>query len=176
MRQLISWLTSFVKPLVEKYLESQGSAGASIKLSNEDKVLFAKFCQFIWIQGEPIPLIFDVKGEIYTCQGITLSSLNHLQTLGLLTLEPRGYIKKKFGKHTRLFYAGKPTKIAFPHEDNNQLNLGHVLLTEAGKELAASYGVLHNQEFYEYVIARWFQQGLVVSSIQLDIEKLPLLH
>ncbi len=176
MQKLISWLANFLKQLVGERLENRSIAGAMIKLSNEDKALFAKFCQFVWTQGEPVPLIFDVKDEIYTCQGITLSSLKHLQTLDLLTLEPRGYIKKKFGKHTRLFYAGKPTKIVFPHDGNNQLDLGHVLLTEAGKELAIFYGVSRNQEFYEYVIARWFQQGLVVSSIQLDIEKLPYLH
>ena len=117
-----------------------------------------------------------MKNEIYTSQGVTLSSLKQLETLGLVALEPRGYVKKKFGKHTRLFYAGKPTKIAFPHDSNNQLDLGHVLLTEAGKELAVSYGVLRNQAFYEYVIAKWFQQGLILSSIQLDIEKSPHLH
>ncbi len=176
MQKLISWLASFLKQLVGEPIESQGIVGETIKLSNEDKSLFAKLCQFVWTQGEPVPLIFDVKDEIYTSQGITFSSLKHLQTLGLLTLEPRGYIKKKIGRHTRLFYAGKPTKIAFPHDCNNQLDLGHVLLTEAGKELAVSYGVSRNQEFYEYVVARWFQQGLVVSSIQLDIEKLPHSH
>ncbi len=176
MQKLISWLASFFKQFVGERLENQGIAGATIKLSHEDKAIFTKLCQFVWTQGEPIPLIFDVRDKIYTCQGITLSSLKHLQTLGLLTLEPRGYIKKKLGKHTRLFYAGKPTKITFPQDGNNQLDLGHVLLTEAGKELAVSYGVSRNQEFYEYVIARWFHQGLVVSSIQLDIEKLPHSH
>jgi len=176
MQKLISWLTSFVKPPIAKYLESQDSAGALIKLSNEDKTLFAKFCQFVWIQGEPIPLIYDIKNDVYVSQGVTLHMLKHFEALGLLMLEPHGYVKKKFGRHTRLFYAGKPTKIEFPNDANNQLSLGHVLLTEAGKELAVSYGVSRNQAFYEYVIAKWFQQGLVLSSIQLDIEKSPHPH
>lgn len=170
MNKLFSWLPSFFS---QSKLEA---ANFVTNLSHEDNARFTKFCQFVWIQGEPIPLIYDVTNEIYTSQGVTLSSLKHLETLGLVALEPHGYVKKKFGKHTRLFYAGKPTKIAFPHDSNNQLDLGHVLLTKAGKELAVSYGVSRNQAFYEYVIARWFQQGLVLSSIQLDIEKSPRCH
>ena len=173
MRKLISWLASFKKPAIEKRSKNRNNAGLSIKLSHEDEILFTKFCQFVWIQGEPIPLIYDLKNEIYNSQDVTLPVLKHFEALGLLMLEPRGYIKKRFGKHMRIFCAGRPTKIAFPHDGNNQLDLGHVLLTEAGKELAISYGVLRNQAFYEYVIARWFQQGLILSSIQLDIEKSP---
>lgn len=176
MRKLIAWLASFKNPAIEKRSKNRSNAGLSIKLSHEDEILFAKLCQFVWMQGEPIPLIYDIKNEVYTRQDVTLPVLRHFEALGLLTLESRGYIKKRFGKHTRLFYAGKPTKIAFPHDGNNQLDLGHVLLTEAGKELAVSYGVSRNQEFYEYVIAKWFQQGLILSSIQLDIEKSPHSH
>lgn len=169
MSGLFSWLTNFVfcpKAMVPK----DGDSSLS-NLSHEDKMQFAKFCQFVWIQGEPIPLIYDVRNEIYTSQDVTLPMLKKFEKLGLLVLEPRGYIKKKFGKHTRLFYAGKPTKIEFPNDGNNQLDLGNVLLTEAGKALAVSCGGIRNQAFYEYIISQWFQQGLVVSSIQLDIEK-----
>ena len=167
MNKLFSWLSSFFSQLELK------AANSVTNLSHEDNARFTKFCQFVWIQGEPIPLIYDIKNEVYSSQDVTLPMLKHFEALGLLTVEPRGYIKKRFGKHMRLFYAGKPTKIAFPHDGNNQLDLGHVLLTEAGKELAVSSGVSRNQAFYEYVIARWFQQGLVLSSIQLDIEKSP---
>ena len=48
--------------------------------------------------------------------------------------ESRGFVKKGLGKHTRLFYAGKPTKIGFSGETNNQLDLGHVLLTNTGEK------------------------------------------
>ncbi|MDH5553474.1 MAG: hypothetical protein OEX82_09125 [Nitrosomonas sp.] len=176
MRKLISWLTRFLRPPIAKDLECQDSAGVSIKLSDEDKTLFTKFCQFVWIQGEPIPLIYDIKSDVYISQGVSLQLLKHFESIGLLTIEPDGYVKKKFGKHTRLFYVGKPTKIEFPNDANNQLSLGHVLLTDAGKALAVSYGVSRNQAFYEYVIAKWFQQGLVLSSIQLGVEKSPHSH
>jgi hypothetical protein len=137
-------------------------------LNSEDSQLFKALCQFLWIQGDPLPLIFDVKNEVYTKHGITVSSLRHLEAIGLVTFEAGGFVKKGFGKHTRLFYCGKPTKIGFQKNENNQLDLGHVLLTTHGKELASTYTIPRNQQFYEYVIERWFQQGLVLSSIQIE--------
>ena len=137
-------------------------------LSPEDSQLFGALCQFLWIQGDPLPLIFDLENEVYTQQGITLVTLKHLETIGLITFDVHGFIKKGFGKHARLFYCGKPTKIGFQNDENNYLDLGYVLLTDFGKKLASTYKTSRNQQFYEYVIQRWFQQGLVLSSIQID--------
>lgn len=133
-----------------------------------DNRLFGVLCQFVWIQGESLPLIFDIDHEVYTKQGITLSTLKHLEAAGLITFEAQGFVKKGFGKHTRLFYCGRPTKIGFQNNENNSLDLGHVLLTAHGKELAPTYTISRNQQFYEYVINRWFQLGLVLSSIQIE--------
>ena len=137
-------------------------------LSSDDIRLFEALCQFLWIQGEPLPHIFDVYDEIYTRQGITLTTLIRLEDAGLVRFERNGFVKKGFRQHARLFYCGKPTKIGFSNNENNELDLGHVLLTERGKALALTYPVSRNQQFYEYVINRWFQQGLVLSSIQID--------
>ena len=131
----------------------------------EDAELFISLCQFVWVQGEPLPLIYEIKDEIYSKHGINLSALTRLMTIGLISWESVGYVKKRLGRHTRLFYHGNPTKIQFPLETSNQLDLGHVLLTDLGKGLASISRAPRNQEFYEYVIERWFRQGLVMSSI-----------
>lgn len=118
------------------------------------------------MQGQLIPLIYDLSHEVYSGQGITLSALKALEAAGLISVNPAGYVKKGFGRHTRLFYFGRPTKIRFIEEAGNQLDLGHVLLTDKGKALAVTNcNVQGNQRFYEYVIEKWLQQGLVVSSI-----------
>jgi len=158
-----------VSPHLEKSLKNADNT--TFTLSQDDRVLFLSFCQFLWIQGEPLPLIFDIDDKVYTSQGITSFSLKRLEVIGLIMYEPRGFVKKRLGKHTRLFYAGKPTKIRFSNEINNQLYLGHVLLTNTGKEMAHSLSVQRNQLFYEYVIGKWFSQGLVLSSIQIKSRK-----
>ncbi|MEK7771921.1 MAG: hypothetical protein AAB703_03610 [Pseudomonadota bacterium] len=139
-----------------------------LDLNSSDDQLFKTLCQFLWIQGDPLPLIFDVENEVYTKCGITLSTLKYLEAMGLIVFDTNGFVKKGYGKHTRLFYCGKPTKVGFAHDENNYLDLGHVLLTERGKELASTYKASRNQQFYEYVINRWFQQGLLLSSIQIN--------
>ncbi|SET44509.1 hypothetical protein SAMN05216412_106190 [Nitrosospira multiformis] len=134
----------------------------------ENREVFASLCQFLWMQGHLIPLIYDLNHEVYSGQGITLPALKALEATGLISVSPAGYVKKGFGQHTRLFYFGRPTKIRFLEEAGNQLDLGHVLLTDKGKARAQAVvncDVQSNQLFYEYVVEKWLQQGLVVSSI-----------
>jgi len=145
----------------------ENDSNIQINLNPEDGRIFEALCQFLWIQGDPQPLIFDVQNEVYTKQGITLSTLKHLEGIGLIVFDVNGFVKTGLGKHTRLFYSGKPTKIGLQNNENNQLDLGHVLLTERGKQMVSAFKPSRNQEFYEYVINRWFQQGLVLSSIQI---------
>jgi len=163
--------TIFMQPITSRLTHSEhilSSNHSETDLNPKDSQLFEALCQFLWIQGDPLPLIFDVENEVYTQQGITLATLKHLEKISLITFETQGFVKKGFGKHTRLFYCGKPTKIGFQNDENNYLNLGHVLLTKYGNKLASTYKAPRNQQFYEYVINRWFQQGLVLSSIQID--------
>ncbi len=139
-------------------------------LSVQDQQLFEKLYPFIWFQGEPLVLIYDVTEEVYVEQGVTLSVLRQLEKNGLIIVEPSGFVKRKFGQHTRLFCGGKLTKIGFSEPMDNQLDLGHVLLTELGKRIAGTCNIPRNQACYEYVINRWFQQGLILSSIQLNFK------
>lgn len=140
------------------------------EVNEEDIALFAPLCQFAWMQGEPLPLIYEPEHEVYTRHGINLQSLQRLEASGLILLEPAGYVKRKFGRHTRLFYFGRITKIQFPLETGNALDIGHVLMTNKGKAVAAQVGskVAPNQQFYEYVIKKWFQQGMVISTVVKD--------
>lgn len=132
----------------------------------ENREVFTSLCQFLWMQGQLIPLIYDLSHEVYSDQGLTLPTLKLLEAAGLISVDPTGYVKKGLGQHTRLFYFGRPTKIRFLQEAGNQLYLGHVLLTDKGKALAATNcNGQGNHRFYEYVIEKWFQQGLAVSSI-----------
>lgn len=135
------------------------------RLDDENLAVFASLCQFVWMQGEPLPLVYDMEHGIYAKEGITLSTLRNLEAAGLIYIEQAGYVKRAFGRHTRLFYFGKPTKIQFPQEADNQLDLGHVLLTNKGKALARAYEMPRNQQFYEYVIQKWIEQGLITSSV-----------
>lgn len=137
-------------------------------MDKKDAALFTNFCQFVWFIGEPQPLIYQVEDELLQEHGINFSTLKHLDAIGLISLESlSGYLKKGFKKYARCFYHGRPTVIEFPADENNQLSTGHVLLTAIGKELAPICGSERNEKFYESVIKKWFDEGLVLSSMQL---------
>lgn len=163
------WFLEILKLFRNKSQQTQEKPDASSEeISPETMKLFDGLCQFMWIQGEPLPLVFDVNEKIYTEQGITYDTLKQLEADGLIYFSPEGFVKKKFGKHTRLFYCGEPTKIGFPNDMDNQLDLGHVILTERGKSLVSDDKMIRNQAFYHYAINRWYQLGYTVTSIQVN--------
>lgn len=179
IRSLLSAIERLFQPrnlqTEEKTHDCDKQSSVEAELTLEDRLSFEALCQCLWVQGESLPLVFDVNDAIYTEQGITSASLQRLAEAGLIHFEKAGFVKKGFGKHTRLFYCGKPTKIGFHADENNYLDLGHVLFTERGQQLAPSMPVTKNQQFYEYVISRWFEQGLLLSSIQIDRDwKVPI--
>jgi len=134
-------------------------------IDKKDAALFTSFCQFVWLIGEVTPLIYDLENELYKKHGITFSALKHLDSIGLISFESTtGYRRTGFGKHTYIFYYGKPTLVEFSADEKNEIKLGKTLLTATGKELITICGAKPNIEFYEYVIEHWFKEGLILSS------------
>jgi len=135
-------------------------------IDKKDAALFTAFCQFVCVVGEPSPLIYEVDNEVYEKQGITFATLKHLDAIGLISFESvSGYARKGFSKYGHVFYYGQPMTLEFPNDANNQMSVGHALLTTTGRELIPICGSVRNQQFYEYVVGQWAKQGLIVSSI-----------
>lgn len=138
-------------------------------MDKRDAELFTKFCQFTWVIAEPVPLIFDTDHDIYKKNGISFTTLKHLDAIGLISFESTsGYMKQGFGKHFLTFYFGLPTLIEFNKDKDNEIQLGKVLFTQAGKELVSICGAQRNQEFYEYAIDTLSKQNLCLSTLLLN--------
>lgn len=135
-------------------------------IDKKDAALFTKFCQFVWVLDEVSPLIYEIDNEVYTKQGINFDALKHLDAIGLISFEALGgYARMGFGKYARAFYYGRLTLIEFPADEKNQMNTGHALLTTTGRELVPVCGSVRNEEFYLYVVRKWSQEGLILSSL-----------
>lgn len=134
-------------------------------MDKSDADLFTKFCQFIWMVGDATPLIFDPQAEVYTSQGINFSTLKHLDSIGLISFESvTGYSKLGLPKQACFFYYGLPTLAEFPKDQDNQMSVGRVLLTQAGRELVNICGSKRNQKFYEYAISELSKQNVILST------------
>ena len=138
-------------------------------MDKKDAEIFTKFCQFSWFLGDVMPIVMEPGDEVYTREGINFSVLKHLDAIGLVSFESTsGYRRMGFGKQAQIFYFGRPTIIEFSKDKDNELNIGKVLLTRAGQELAPICGAKMNQSFYEYIIEKWFKSGLIVHSPLLN--------
>lgn len=135
-------------------------------LDKADAFLFQTLCGFGWFFGNVVPIIYEVEDEIYTKHGINFNALKHLDEIGLLSFESlSGYSKIHLPKKIRFTYYGKPIDIEFENEKDNRLEIGHVLLSKTGQELAPICGAKPVPEFFDYVIEKWtLQNGLAVSS------------
>lgn len=135
-------------------------------MDKKDAELFTNFCQFVWMVGDAVPLIFDFENEIYTKNGVNFASLKHLDAIGLISLESTlGYRRFGLPKKVVFFYYGQKTLVEFKNDNNNEVQIGKVLFTKAGLELINICGAKRSQEFYEYSVSELSKQGLILSSL-----------
>lgn len=131
-------------------------------LDKGDAELFMRLCGFGWMIGNLVPLVFDVQGEIYNRHGVDFNSLAHLESLGLIRFDSIGGFRRlKLPKIIMVFYYGRPTILTFPVDNDNELQLGNVLLTRAGQQLASVCGSTPVEGFFDFVYDRWAGQSLV---------------
>ena len=118
--------------------------------------LFTRLCGFGWVIGNFIPLVFDVKANIYNKNGINLVTLNHLDSIGLIQFDGlMDFVKQNFPHRFSVTYYGRMLTLEMPHGAVNKLNIGKVLLTRTGDELVSICGSKPVDGFWEYVKNQW---------------------
>jgi len=125
-------------------------------LDKSDAELFTKLCGFGWEIGNVVVLIFDIDDEIYTKHGVNFNTLIHLESIGLIQFNNiTGFRRLKLPKRLSVFYYGQPLPLEMPKETDNELQIGHVLLTKVGQELAPICGSAPVNGFMDYVRVKW---------------------
>lgn len=133
-------------------------------LDKADAELFARLCGFAWVIGNLVPLVHTPDHTIYEEHGIRFDSLSHLESLGLVQFQAiAGFQRRRLPKQIRVFYFGTPLDLVLPNESNNNLELGCVLLTRAGQELAPVSGAAPVDGFFEFVRDRWASKSLTLT-------------
>lgn len=130
-------------------------------LDKNDAELFMRLCGFGWDIGDIVPFVFDVHAEIYNQNGINFNSLAHLESLGFIQFNSVvGYQRLKLPKSITAYYYGKPVNLTLPADTDNKLQLGVVLLTRAGQQLAPVCGSTPIDGFFDFVCSKWGEQSL----------------
>ena len=134
-------------------------------LDKSDAILFTQFCSFVWDFGIETALIYDVKDQVYTNNGIGFTELLHLDDIGLVTFRSVApFARVNLSQEFTVSYYGQPINLHFKKLEENKMDIGHVLLTHSGIELAAICGAKPVPEFPDYVVAKWGRKGYVASS------------
>ena len=124
-------------------------------LSDLDKAeadLFTKLCGFVWMIGNLVPLVFDESAKIYNRHGINFDTLSHLESIGLVQFGHfAGFLRQGLPKGFAVFYYGRRLVLEMPQDADNQLDIGKVMLTRVGQELAPIGGNKPVEGFWEYV-------------------------
>ena len=125
-------------------------------LDKTDAELFSNLCGFGWVIGDVVPLVFDVQAEIYNKQNINFNTLIHLESIGLIQFDNfAGFQRLKLPKRFGVVYYGRVLDLEMPSETGKGLELGKVLLTKVGQQLAPICGSKPVDGFWEYVTKRW---------------------
>lgn len=129
-------------------------------LDKSDAEAFSKLCSFGVFMGEVFPLVYDTDHQIYTDHGVTFSLLSHLDSIGLVQFGGvAGFLRRGLPQKDHVYYYGQPLYIEFPQPENNQMQLGHVLLTKVGQQLAPICGGRAREGFVEYLKEKWKSLG-----------------
>ena len=125
-------------------------------LDKADAMLFAKLCGFGWMFGYVVPLVFDYENEIYNKHGVNFSSLNHLESIGLIRFNSiTGFVRRELPRKFIVHYYSNPLTLEMPKDAGNELQIGKVLLTKIGQELAPICGSNPVEGFRDYMMAQW---------------------
>ncbi len=133
-------------------------------LEKSDAELFHTLCGFGWqLSSETTcPLIFDSQADIYRQHGINFGSLGHLESLGLIRFNSlTGFIVSEQLKALTVGYFEEIVQLTLQKDSNNQINVGEVLLTHAGFEIARIINPKPVEGFLQYVQERWTNEGLM---------------
>ena len=122
-----------------------------------DAELFSKLCRFNYHIGNLfVPLIFNVHDDIYKKEDINYNTLTHLDNIGLIKFgNISGFMFKKVPQKFSVVYYGDSLILDMPENTDNDLQIGKVLLTQTGEELAHICRSKPVPEFMEYVKEKW---------------------
>ena len=129
-------------------------------LSDLDKAeakLFSDLCGFGWMMFEDfISLVFDYQADIYNNKEITFNSLIHLESIGLIQFNSlSGFATQSLPQKISVSYYGQVLELSFAKETDNKLEVGKVLLTKIGQELAPICESKPVDGFMDYVKDKW---------------------
>jgi len=125
-------------------------------LSKDEANKFQLLCRFSIASDGSLPAIYDIKDEIYKQSGLSFSDLQNLQSFGLMVYSPiGGYTLRDIGREFLVDYFSTKLSVRMPEASPVDLDIGHALLTDLGKQLARLCALTPIEGFANYLVEKW---------------------
>ena len=126
---------------------------------------FTTLCGYVFVvSGHMHPLIFNSNDPVYASRGVTFSTLNDLESIGLIRVAGvAAFNVTRLPKRHVVNYYGRRLHLRMPRDSDNVLGVGTVVLTRIGRELVPICGSRPVEGFWEYVTTQW--QEYVVADV-----------
>lgn len=137
-------------------------------LDKDDARLFESLCGMTLLLNGEVPMVFSSQDPIFERAGLGFSALKHLETLGLVHFDSvSGFRIQGVQRHFRAYYRGfslefKHQSLEAEPEGRSDLQVGQVLFTRAGMELAKICPHTVSIGFLNYVTAKFQEHGWTV--------------
>lgn len=144
---------------------SRRSISLMSQLEKHEAELFSRLCRYVvHIDGdlEAIVLVPNLPNSPY--DDLDFEKLLHLSHIGLISYDGRSGFSICELKRTENFEYCQQSMIIEFQNNSNSLNMGYVMLTKAGKELARYCEVAPSEEFLQSIITHWVGNGASIYS------------
>lgn len=134
-------------------------------LDSKDVRSFTALCSFAVDLGRPTPLIYDLSDPIYSDNGLDLYSVSTLESVGLIH-QSIGYSRGGLKKSGRIRYFEEALYVELKEQEAGssgsntfRMNLGQVIVSEAGRELQQFVTPQAVEGFPDYLRIKWREFG-----------------
>jgi hypothetical protein len=130
-------------------------------LTRSDAELFTKLCGLVWIIDKMhIPVVLDVEAPYVVAARLRFDLLMHLGAIGLIEVNTSGSFRlNKKSPKVDVNYMGTVHKLRSADGTERRLNIGSVVLTAAGSQLASIVDVERSAEYEKATLDQWKAHG-----------------
>jgi hypothetical protein len=143
---------------------SRRTVNLMVDLDKQDAEHFEKLCGFGWTienrRSLLFPLVFEMRDEIYIENGVSFGQVAHFESLGLTKMSLDGFTIRNQPEHVVATYFGSKIKLTLSRKQQEYFDIGEVMLTHAGWELARVCTPRPVEGFLEYVLKNWEEKKL----------------
>lgn len=132
-----------------------------------DAEAFARLCRFCWtVEKDQWPIVFDIDKDIYKKEGVTLHTLAHLNNIGLCQVQHAMKYSMPISRVIAVSYFDSKFEVRSAGPAlMGELNMGAVMLSRVGEELAKVCEVSPVVGLVDYVMSKWKGNSVKIDAI-----------